>query len=63
MDYIRRMQEIEQAEEAELVDIPSPGPAGMTQSPLIILVTLFPVSNTTPTPSPPPTAGKVGLIG
>ena len=42
--------------------LPIPGLDTTTQSPLLRVVTSAPTEVTTPTPSPPPTAGKGGLI-
>ena len=41
---------------------PAPGRATTTRSPLLSVVTPSPTEVTTPTPSPPPTAGKGGRI-
>lgn len=41
--------------------LPNPGLEMMTQSPLLRVETSSPTQVTTPTPSPPPTAGKGGL--
>ena len=41
---------------------PRPGLDITTQSPLLSVVTSAPTEVTTPTPSPPPTAGSGGLV-
>ena len=41
---------------------PRPGLDSTTQSPLLSMVTSAPTEVTTPTPSPPPTAGRGGVV-
>ena len=43
--------------------VPFMFPPGNTQSPILRFLTSGPTLKTSPTPSPPPMAGSLGLIG